>query len=56
MSALLYVTGTALIAVGAPWRYLAGVSAEKPASLLITVGTLGIVAPFICRAMGVELP
>jgi hypothetical protein len=56
MTSLLTLTGAALIATGVPWWKYAGVSAERPASLLCFIGAVGIVAPFICRAMGVELP
>lgn len=38
IGALALITGAILVAVGAVWWRRVGVSAERPASLLVTVG------------------
>lgn len=38
MTVFAIITGVALIVIGGAWWWLAGVSAERPASLLVIVG------------------
>lgn len=46
MTVLAIIVGAALIATGTVWWLRAGVGAERPASLLITVGTGICTAPW----------
>jgi hypothetical protein len=42
MTGLAFIVGAVLIATGAVWWWRVGVSAERPASLLVVMGVLGI--------------
>lgn len=48
MTTLALILGAALIAIGVLWWWRAGVGAERPASMYVLVGSLGIIGVLLC--------